>query len=77
VSPGDRLVRAGACVFAVGLLAVVVAVVPFLVGSGSGALVPATAAAVLLPLGLGLALLGVLRSARTARRAARRSSSRT
>lgn len=60
------LVRLGAVVFGVGVVAVLVALVAFLLGRnapGWSALV-----AVLLPVGLGLALLGLLRGALRRRR---------
>ena len=76
--PGTGLVATGAVLFLLGLVAVVVAVVPVLLGTSERAGdVPAVLSGVLLPLGLGLALGGVLRSARARRRAARRSANRT
>lgn len=75
--PGELLVRLGAVVFAVGLVAAVVAVVPSVLSGDSAPLGPVVAAGSLLPLGLAIALVGLLRSARTARRVARRSSNRT
>lgn len=69
------MVRVGAVVFVLGVVAVVAAVVPSVVGNRSGPVVPVVLSAALLPLGLGLALLGLLRSARTARREARRAPS--
>ena len=77
-APGGGLVAVGTVLFLVGLVAVSVAVVPVLLGtSGRAGDVPAVLAGTLLPLGLGLALGGVLRSARARRRAARRSADRT
>ena len=70
--PGERLVQVGAAVFAVGLGAVVLAVVPTVVTGSEPPLPVVVAAGALLPLGFGLALLGLLRRARTARRLARR-----
>ena len=70
--PGDVLVRLGALVFVVGLVAVVAAVVPSVVSGEPGRLATVVAAGSLLPLGFGLALLGLLRAARTGRRTARR-----
>ncbi len=70
--PGERLVQVGAAVFAVGLVAVVLAVVPSVVTGAEPPLPVVVAAGSLLPLGFGLALLGLLRRARTARRLARR-----
>lgn len=68
---GDLLVRAGALLFGLGVLGVLAAVVPFLLGRDEAPLWT-TGVASLLPVGLGLALLGLLRGARTRRRAARR-----
>lgn len=58
--PGDRLVGAGAVVFLVGLVAVIAVVLRFL----NDAAVPLwlVLVASTLPIGLGLALLGLLRS---------------
>ena len=61
--PGERLVRAGAVVFLSGLLAVVATMVPYLLDARP----PRTAVlagALLLPVGLGTALIGLLRGAR-------------
>ncbi|MCW2776556.1 MAG: hypothetical protein JWN17_281 [Frankiales bacterium] len=74
---GSRLVAVGAVLFALGAVAVVVAVVPVLLGSDTGPTGAITVASVLLPLGFALALLGLLRGARARRRAARRSSTPT
>ena len=71
-APGDRFVQVGAAVFVVGLLAVVVAVVPSVATGSVPPLPVVVTAGSLLPLGFGLALIGLLRGARTARRAARR-----
>ena len=65
--PGDRLVRVGAVVFGVGLLAAVGVVVPFFLGRSDAPLGLALGT-LLMPLGLGLALSGLRRSARRARR---------
>ena len=65
--PGERLVLAGALVFAIGLLAAIVVVVPFFFGRSDAPLGPALAT-LLMPLGLGLALSGLLRGARRGRR---------
>lgn len=70
--PGDRLVRAGAVVFVLGVLAVLGAVVPSVLTGHPGNTVLVVLSAALLPVGLGLALAGLLRAARTNRRAARR-----
>jgi VIT1/CCC1 family predicted Fe2+/Mn2+ transporter len=65
-SRGDRLVAVGAAVFTVGLLATLVTLVPFFVGSD-----PFPTAvylvALLAPVGFALALVGLLRSARSHR----------
>ena len=67
---GDRLVTVGAVVFTVGLLATLVTMVPFFVGSE-----PFPTAvylvALLAPVGFGLALTGLLRSMRSHRDAQR------
>lgn len=57
--PGDLLVRTGAAVFAVALVAVVVCVVTFLAGAQPPLWLVVSASA--LPVGAGLALLGLLR----------------
>ena len=69
--PGDRLVRLGAVVFGLGVLGVLAVLVPFLLGRADAPLWT-TLAASLLPVGLGLSLLGLLRGARARRRAQRR-----
>jgi hypothetical protein len=69
--PGDGLVRIGAAVFAVGLIAVGVAVLPFFFGASNWPLPLNVAAGVLPPLGLGLALAGLVRAGRAARRTSR------
>ncbi len=69
--PGDLLVRAGAVAFGIGVVGVLVVLVPFLLGRDDAPLWT-TLLASLLPVGLGLALLGLLRGARARRRAARR-----
>jgi VIT1/CCC1 family predicted Fe2+/Mn2+ transporter len=61
--PGERLVRVGAAVFALGLVGVLLAVVPFFLGREDAPSWTALLAS-LLPVGLGLALLGLLRGAR-------------
>ena len=66
-APGDRLVRIGAVVFGLGVLGVLAVVVPFLLGRDDAPLWT-TLMASLLPVGLGLALLGLLRGARVRRR---------
>lgn len=65
--PGDGLVRAGAVLFALGLLGVLAVVVPFFLGRADAPLAW-TLVASLLPVGLGLSLLGLLRGARSRRR---------
>ena len=65
--PGSGLVRAGAVLFGVGVLGVLAVVVPFLLGRDDAPLWT-TLLASLLPVGLGLALLGLLRGARARRR---------
>ncbi len=69
--PGDGLVRAGAVVFGVGLIAVFVVVLPFFFGKQNWPLPFNLAAGVLPPLGLALALAGLVRSARSTARANR------
>lgn len=71
--PGDGLVRLGAVVFLVGVVAVVIGVVPSTLADRPGPVTFVVLAAALLPVGLGLALVGLLRAARTGRREARRS----
>ena len=66
-TPGSGLVRAGAVLFGVGVLGVLAVVVPFLLGRDDAPLWT-TLVASLLPVGLGLALLGLLRGARARRR---------
>lgn len=68
---GERLVQAGALLFGLGVVGVLAVVVPFLLGRPDAPLW-STLLASLLPVGLGLALLGLLRGARARRRAARR-----
>ena len=61
--PGDALVRVGAVLFAVGVVGVLAAVVPFLLGRDDAPL-PVALTASLLPVGLGVSLLGLLRGTR-------------
>lgn len=68
--PGDRLVVAGAVVFLVGLVMLLVDVVPFFFGAQNRPLA-VNLLALLLPVGLGIALLGLLLAARDRRRRAR------
>jgi hypothetical protein len=63
--PGDLLVRLGATVFAVGVVGVLLILVPFLLGDHHSAPVALDLLALLLPVGFGLALLGLFRSARS------------
>ena len=63
--------QVGAAVFALGVVGVLLAFVPFFFGR-SDAPTWAALLASLLPIGLGLALLGLLRGARTRRRRRRR-----
>ena len=69
--PGDGLVRVGAVVFVLGVLAVLAAVVPSVLSGQPGRVALVVLAGSLLPLGLGIALLGLLRAARTGRREGR------
>jgi hypothetical protein len=64
---GDGLVRAGAAVFGVGLLAALAVIVPFFFGRPDAPLVLALGM-LLMPLGLGIALSGLLRGVRRRRR---------
>ena len=57
--PGERLVRLGALIFGIGLVGALLVVVPFLLGRDDAPLW-STLLASLLPVGLGLALLGLL-----------------
>ena len=65
--PGEGLVRAGAAVFGIGVLGVLLAVVPFFFGRDDAPSWTALTAS-LLPVGLGLALVGLLIGARARRR---------
>jgi hypothetical protein len=69
--PGDRLVRIGAVLFGFGVVAILVVVIPFFFGVENRPVPLNVAAGGLPPLGLALALLGLLRAGR-ARRSARR-----
>lgn len=69
--PGDLLIRVGGVVFALGVVALAGEFVPFFFGHRNQPLWVALLC-FLLPLGLGLALWGLLRQARAARRRARR-----
>lgn len=61
--PGERLVRLGAAVFGLGLLDLLLVVVPFFLGRTNASLGLALGT-LLLPIGLGIALSGLLRAAR-------------
>ena len=67
VGRGDRLVRIGAAVFAVGLVAAVIVLVPVLTGSSAEPPLLLDLLMLALPAGFGLALLGLLLSARSGR----------
>jgi hypothetical protein len=62
-TPGERLVRLGAVLFGLGVLGVLAVVVPFLLGRDDAPLWSTLLASVM-PIGLGLALVGLLRGAR-------------
>jgi hypothetical protein len=62
-APGDALVRAGGLLFATGLVAALAIVVPFFLGHDN-APEALNLVALLLPVGLAVALLGLLRGAR-------------
>lgn len=64
--PGERLVRAGALVFGAGVLGILAVLVPFLLGRDDAPLWT-TLVASLMPVGLGVALVGLLRGARSRR----------
>lgn len=64
--PGARLVVVGALLFAAGLVGALLVVVPFLMGRADAPLWTTLLASVM-PVGLGLALLGLLRGARRRR----------
>ncbi|MGN6246190.1 MAG: hypothetical protein ACTHQ3_21275 [Motilibacteraceae bacterium] len=64
--PGDRLVTVGAVLFGIGLVAVLITVVPFFLGTDRMPLgVYLTAA--LAPIGFAVALVGLVRGARSRR----------
>lgn len=71
-APGRLLVAGGTVLFVAGVVAVVASVVPFLLSGTEGPFPATLLAGVLLPLGLAVALIGLLRGARTRRRTARR-----
>lgn len=62
--PGSRLVSLGAAIFLVGVVAIAAAVLPYFFGHGNTPLA-LNLLAVAAPIGLGLALLGLLRTARS------------
>jgi hypothetical protein len=64
VKPGDLLVRAGAVLFAIGAAAVLAILVPFFFLDVHDLPTALSLVALLLPVGLGLALLGLLVGAR-------------
>ena len=64
--PGEGLVRAGAVVFALGVVGVLLAVVPFFLGRDDAPTWTALLAS-LLPVGLVMALVGLLLGARARR----------
>lgn len=66
--PGDLLVRVGGVVFGLGVVGVVLILVPFLTGSRRDAPTSLDLVALLLPVGFGLALLGLLRGVRSHRK---------
>lgn len=68
--PGDGLIRAGAIVFLVGVVALVAEFAPFFFGHDNQPLWLAFGS-LLVPAGLGLSLVGLLVQARAARRRAR------
>ncbi|GAC1325829.1 MAG: hypothetical protein NVSMB13_09630 [Mycobacteriales bacterium] len=68
--PGEQLVRIGALVFAVGVVFALIDVVPFLLGSPDRPL-GVNLGVFAAPAGLGLALLGLLRQARSSQLQAR------
>jgi hypothetical protein len=68
---GDGLIRTGAVVFGIGLVAVLVVVLPFFFGVENRPLPLNLVAGVLPPLGLLLALVGLVRGSRASSRAQR------
>ncbi len=65
--PGDGMVRAGAALFGLGSVGVLLTVLPYFFGEGQPALAWLVLA-LMTPFGLGLALLGLLRGARASGR---------
>jgi hypothetical protein len=68
-SDPDRLVRAGAVIFGLGLLAILAAVLPLFFGVHNLPTALNVAAGLLAPLGLGIALWALVRQARQSRQA--------
>ncbi len=64
---GDLLVRIGAGIFAVGVVAIVVGITPVLAGSSAEPPLALDLVMVAAPTGFGLALLGLFLSARSGR----------
>ena len=69
--PGDGLVRVGVILFGIGLLAILVVVLPFFFGEQNRPVLLNVVAGALPPLGLALALAGLVRGARSTARANR------
>lgn len=67
LAAGDRLVGLGVVVFAVGALAALATVVPLFLGATRLPTPVYLAAVICCPVGLGLALVGLLRTARARR----------
>lgn len=69
--PGERLVAIGSAVFGVGVVAALATVLPLLLGAAPMPTLVYLLAVVLCPLGLGLALAGLVHNARARRRPSR------
>jgi hypothetical protein len=67
LTKADRLVRVGSIIFLIGLVTVLIVVVPFFFGVDDAPEALNAIAAVCLPLGFGLALYGLWRTARAER----------
>ena len=65
--PGDRLVLAGAALFGLGLIATLVTVAPFFLGAARVPTAAYLVAVLATPLGIALALVGMLRGNRSRR----------
>jgi hypothetical protein len=65
--PGDTLVRVGAILFVIGAVATIVTVAPLFLGL-SRLPTPAYFFSMVMPVGFGVALVGLMRSARAQRR---------